>query len=74
MALQDSLEQIKSIDFDNLDVNNIGSWPGVVKVMLTTFLFLLVLGVGYYWHVTDKQNIAAATEDKIIFRIERGQG
>ncbi len=55
MALQDSLEQLQSIDFNNLDVNNIGSWPGVVKVLLLVVLFALVLGVGYYWSITDKQ-------------------
>lgn len=66
MALQDSLDQIRSIDFNDLDVNNIGSWPGVVKVMLTAFLFLLVLGVGYYWHITDKQKDLATSEAKEV--------
>ncbi len=56
MALQDSLEQIKSVDFNNLDINNIGSWPGVVKVLVMVILFVLVLGVGYYWHITEKQD------------------
>lgn len=55
MALQDSLEQLKSIDFNNLDVNNIGSWPGVVKALVMIILLALVLGGGYYWHITDKQ-------------------
>jgi len=65
MALQDSLEQIKSIDFNDLDVNNIGSWPTVVKALLMTILFALVLGGGYYWHITDKQktlDVSAAKE------------
>ena len=34
MALADSLEQLKTLDVNNLDVNNIGSWPGPVKVIL----------------------------------------
>jgi type IV pilus assembly protein PilO len=55
MALQDSLEQLRSVDFNNLDVNNIGSWPAVVKGLLMVILFGLVLGIGYYWHITDKQ-------------------
>lgn len=55
MAMQDSLDQLKSVDFNNLDVNNIGSWPAIVKVLLMILLFGLVLGVGYYWHITDKQ-------------------
>ncbi len=62
MALQDSLEQLQSIDFNNLDVNNIGSWPGVVKALLLIVLFGLVLGVGYYWSITDKQQQLEITE------------
>lgn len=64
MALQDSLDQLKSIDFNNLDVNNIGSWPAAVKVLLSMFLFLLVLGVGYYWHITEKQTDLDRVEAK----------
>lgn len=56
MALADSFEQLKTLDFNNLDVNNIGSWPGPVKFILMIVLFALVLGVGYYMHVTEKQN------------------
>ena len=65
MALQDSLDQIKSVDFNDLDVNNIGSWPTVVKVLLMIILFALVLGAGYYLHITDKQkafDVSAAKE------------
>lgn len=68
MALQDSLEQLQSIDFNNLDVNNIGSWPGVVKAILLLFLLLLVLGGGYYWSITDKQKqleVAEAQEQDL---------
>ncbi|MEQ8692561.1 MAG: type 4a pilus biogenesis protein PilO [Pseudomonadales bacterium] len=56
MALQDSLDQLKAVDFGDLDINNIGSWPGVVKVILGVFLFALVLTGGYFLHITDKQD------------------
>ena len=55
MAIQDSLDQLKSIDFNDLDVNNIGSWPGAVKAILMILLLAAVLGAGYYLHITDKQ-------------------
>lgn len=64
MALQDSLDQLKAIDFDNLDVNNIGSWPGIVKGMVMVVLFVLVLGAGYYWHITEKQKSLEISEMK----------
>ena len=66
MALQDSLEQLKSIDFNNLDVNNIGSWPGAVKAIAMAILFILVLGVGYYWHITDKQKELELAQSKEV--------
>ena len=55
MALQDSLEQLKSVDFNDLDLSNIGSWPAIVKIILMVLLFAVVLGGGYYLHVTEKQ-------------------
>ncbi|NOX51170.1 MAG: type 4a pilus biogenesis protein PilO [Gammaproteobacteria bacterium] len=71
MALQDSLDQLKSIDFNNLDINNIGSWPGVVKMMLMVVSFCLVIGVGYYWHVLDKQdNLVVVEREEVDLRKE----
>ena len=62
MALADTLEQLKNVDFDNLDVNNIGNWPAVVKLILMVVLFALVLGVGYYVHITEKQDALTKVE------------
>ena len=56
MAMQDSLDQLRSLDVSDLDINNIGSWPGAVKVILVILLFVVVLGLGYYLHITDKQD------------------
>ena len=55
MALQDSLDQLKDLDVSSLDVNNIGSWPVAIKVILMLLLFAAVLGGGYFLHITDKQ-------------------
>ena len=55
MAVQDTLEQLQSFDFGDLDLNNIGSWPGPVKVILMIILLGIVLGGGYYYHITDKR-------------------
>jgi len=66
MALQDSLDQLKSVDLNNLDLNNIGSWPAIVKGLLMLILFGLVLSVGYYWHITDKQKELDLAEAKEV--------
>ena len=65
MALQDTLEQLQSFDFNDLDLNNIGTWPTPIKLILMLLVFLLVLGGGYYYYLTDKQAVlekAAAQE------------
>ena len=55
MALQDSLDQMKDFDLSDLDVNNIGGWPGPVKVIVMLLLAALVIGGGYYFYLTAKQ-------------------
>lgn len=56
MAIQDSLEQLKGFDVASLDVNNVGSWPAAIKFIVMVLLFAAVIGAGYYFHITDKQN------------------
>ena len=62
MALQDTLEQLQSFDFNELDLNNIGTWPTPIKLILMLLVFLLVLGGGYYYYLTDKQAVLEKAE------------
>jgi type IV pilus assembly protein PilO len=62
MAMQDTLEQLQNFDVGDLDVNNIGSWPGPVKAILMAIAFLIVLGGGYYAYLTDKQSMLSRVE------------
>ncbi|MFK7912852.1 MAG: type 4a pilus biogenesis protein PilO [Pseudomonadales bacterium] len=55
MALQDSLDQMKDFDLSDLDVNNIGAWPGPIKLITMLLLAALVIGGGYYFYLTAKQ-------------------
>ena len=64
MALQDSLEQIQNFDFNDLDFNNIGSWPTPIKAILMLLALVLVLGLGYYFYLTDKQTMLQRAEAK----------
>lgn len=57
MALKDSLEQLQNFDLADLDVNNLGSWPGPVKLIVMVLLFLVVIGGGYYLYLTEKQTM-----------------
>jgi type IV pilus assembly protein PilO len=64
MALQDTLEQLRSFDLGDLDVNNIGAWPGPVKVIILVLLLVLVLAGGYFFYLTDKQKVLTAAEQQ----------
>lgn len=65
MALQDTLDQLRSFDVGDLDVNNLGAWPGAIKAIILIVLLVLVLVGGYSFYLTDKRaalEAAQATE------------
>ena len=57
MALQDTLDQLKSFDVGDLDVNDIGVWPAAVKGIILTILLVAVLAGGYFFYLTEKQDL-----------------
>jgi type IV pilus assembly protein PilO len=66
MAVQDLLESLKGFDINELnDVNNVGSWPMAVKVIIWVLALIAVLGAGYFFLVTPLQ------ED--LARVQRGE-
>lgn len=55
MSLASSLESLRKIDVNDLDLNNIGSWPAAVKVIVCVLLTAAVLALGYNFHLSDMQ-------------------
>ncbi|UVE18261.1 type 4a pilus biogenesis protein PilO [Pseudomonas sp. LS44] len=53
MSFSDSLESIRKIDLNDLDLNNLGSWPVPVKAIACVLLLVLVLALGYNFHLKD---------------------
>lgn len=47
------LESLRKVDISELDVNNLGSWPVVVKVIAGALLMVLVLALGYFLYLQD---------------------
>jgi type IV pilus assembly protein PilO len=53
MSLASSLESLRKIDINDLDLNNLGSWPAAVKVIACVLLMIIVLALGYNFHLKD---------------------
>jgi type IV pilus assembly protein PilO len=55
MSLAQSLESLRKVNLSELDANNLGSWPGPVKVIAGVLLLVGVLALGYNFHLKDLQ-------------------
>ena len=53
MSFQDSLKELKEIDFADLDIQPIGLWPQPVKMLLLVSIVVVVLLSGYFFKVKD---------------------
>jgi type IV pilus assembly protein PilO len=55
MSLNDSLESLRQINLNDLDFNNVGSWPAAVKFIACVILLIAILALGYNFHLKDMQ-------------------
>ena len=51
MALADSLRSLREIDFNDLTLDTVGSWPIVIKIIVWLVVFGLVTFLGYNYHL-----------------------
>ena len=64
MAMEDTLKALREFDVNDLDFDNVGSWPPLIKALICVGLLILVLVVGYYYHVKTLQEQLASTQEK----------
>lgn len=64
MSISSSLDGLKKIDINDLDFNNLGSWPAPARVIACLILSVLVLGAGYYFYLQDLQAELTRTEQQ----------
>lgn len=55
MSFSNAIESLKAVELSELDVNNLGSWPLVVKYIACLLLLVIGLGAGYYFFLQDLQ-------------------
>lgn len=55
MSVSESINSLKRVDLSDLDLNNLGSWPPVIKVITCVLLVITALALGYNFYLKDLQ-------------------
>lgn len=55
MAAKDLIRDLQDFDINDLDFENVGSWPVLVKVIAWVLVFVLVLVGGYFYVIADQR-------------------
>jgi type IV pilus assembly protein PilO len=53
VTVSEQLQALNDFDLADLDMDNIGRWPLMLKVIVLTLLYLLILFGGFHLHVDD---------------------
>ena len=64
MAIADSFQSLRDIDFNDLTLDTIGSWPAPIKVLVWLIIFCGVCFLGYNYHLKGMQEELAKVEQK----------
>src|SRR5690606_39717856 len=56
MSFSESMASLRQVNLNELDLNNVGSWPAPVRVIACILVVVLVLVGGYYFHLSDLQD------------------
>ena len=74
MALADSLKSLREVNLSDLTLDNLGSWPMAVKVVVWVLVFGLVCFLGWNYHLKGlrEQRLAVAREPWLAILVHRG--
>ena len=62
MSWVDRLRELNEIDLNDLE--NVGSWPAAARAIVAVMLFVLIVVLGYYYHIANLSDRLDASERK----------
>jgi type IV pilus assembly protein PilO len=66
MSILDQIRALNEVDLANLDFENVGSWPGPLRVLLAILLCLLLAAGGYFYHLDGLNQRFASEQAKEV--------
>ncbi len=66
MAAEDILRALQDFDINDVDLDNIGSMPLVIKIMIWAIALIAMLVLGYFYHVKNLQTDLEVSSAKEI--------
>jgi type IV pilus assembly protein PilO len=57
MALADTFRSLREVDFNDLSMENLGTWPTPIKVLVWLLAFAAILAAGYFMVVKSQQEL-----------------
>ena len=78
MSLADSLKKLNELELNELDLENVGAWPLPVRIVACVLTLILVIALGYQFHLSGLQarldrEVAKEKELKEQFRVKAFQ-
>jgi len=64
MAFEDTMRSLREFDINDLDFDNVGSWPLPIRVFIFVVVLMAVLAAGYYYHIEAMQQQLAKEEQQ----------
>ena len=64
MSWVDRLRELNEIDLNDLDLENVGAWPAAARAIVAAILFVLIVVLGYYYHIDNLSDRLDASERK----------
>jgi type IV pilus assembly protein PilO len=64
MAIADTFRSLREVDFNDLSMENLGTWPMPIKVLVWLLAFAAILAAGYFMVVQSQQEILVQEQTK----------